>query len=413
MVSKNNNVNKNKNVININIDSKKKRKRTTKKNKKRGNNIGSTLSYPSSTTNNYITSNPYSYNGNIPPTAPARLNRNQILDHNTLSGNKNIQNEIKQIQTYNLQSQRDKMQAARLLKFQNENESISDLTSDFHGSIASSNSFASGNPISTGNFYGSIASGNSAYSNHDQIHHQPDDSTVHSSFNNSTITPGYYYDHDYETHLRLANSSRYNKLQNNTKPFTTPMNIPTLPTNILQAENEGELSGDNRNTENSVAHSSHHRDNPNEGYDVLPNETYDGNEVYENYITQDINTSNEIAPQIVDYEQHIQKSEPVQIEQGVGIFDGQQLKDGGEEVYENYIPQDINAFNGIAPQIADNYHHIPYKFEPAIEAHRTVVENVVTQTLEEQLAESRARKDKLYAEEKQYEEDYKHIMMNV
>ena len=71
MVSKNNNVNKNKNVININIDSKKKRKRTTKKNKKRGNNEGASLSYPSSTTNNYITSNPYPYNGNIPPTAPA------------------------------------------------------------------------------------------------------------------------------------------------------------------------------------------------------------------------------------------------------------------------------------------------------------------------------------------------------
>ena len=102
-----------------------------------------------------------------------RINRNQILDYNTLSGNENIQNEIKQIQTYNLQSQKDKMQAARLQKFQDDNgDTISDLTNDF---------------------YGSIASGNSAYSNHDPIYHQPDNSTVHSSFNNSEITPSYYY----------------------------------------------------------------------------------------------------------------------------------------------------------------------------------------------------------------------------
>ena len=72
MVSKNNNVNKNKNVINIYIDSKKKRKRTTKKSKKRGNNIGATLSYPSSTTtNNYITSMTYPGNHTEAP-APVK-----------------------------------------------------------------------------------------------------------------------------------------------------------------------------------------------------------------------------------------------------------------------------------------------------------------------------------------------------
>ena len=85
-MAKNHNENRNKNVININIDSKKKRS-TKRKTKKRGNNIGGTLSYPASSNNTYITNNTYPYNGNIPQSAPGILNRSQALEHTTAVNN--------------------------------------------------------------------------------------------------------------------------------------------------------------------------------------------------------------------------------------------------------------------------------------------------------------------------------------
>ena len=104
-------------------------------------------------------------------------------------------------------------------------------------------------------FHGSIASGNSAYSNHDPIYHQSDDSTLHSSFNGSEPIPVL----DNESQISNTSSSRYSKLTNNTKQFTTP----TLPVNIESLEEEGVLNGDNRSiTENTTDHSAHHRDIP-------------------------------------------------------------------------------------------------------------------------------------------------------
>ena len=96
--NKNTNTNKNKNVININIDTKKKRSKK-KGTKKRGNNIGASLSYPSSstTTNNYITTNTYPYNGYILQSAPGILNRHQILNNTTATGNEILQQEQKEL----------------------------------------------------------------------------------------------------------------------------------------------------------------------------------------------------------------------------------------------------------------------------------------------------------------------------
>ena len=116
--NENNNTNKNKNVININIDTKK-RKSKKKGTKKRGNNIGATLSYPASTTtNNYITTNnSYPYNGYIPPSAPGILNRQQLLDQNTTSGIEVLQKEQKEVKEQLYKSQKDKVMAERIKQF--------------------------------------------------------------------------------------------------------------------------------------------------------------------------------------------------------------------------------------------------------------------------------------------------------
>ena len=233
----------------------------------------------------------YPGNGIEAPQMAPRINRNQILDHNTLSGNEILQNEIKQMQAYNLKSQRDKMQAERLQKFQHDNDdTISALTDDFYGSIASGNtansnhdqvhpqhdsySFASN---LTGNFYNSIASGNTAYATYDQS--QAGDSTLNGSLYGSCVAPMNYYNIDDDCDIRYGNSSRYNKLLINTTQFTTPK----LPSDIESFEEEGVLNGDNRSTtENITDHSAHHRDTPNGGYDALPNEKYDGEEKTKN-----------------------------------------------------------------------------------------------------------------------------------
>ena len=58
-----------------------------------------------------------------------------------------------------------------------------------------------------------------------------------------------------------------------------------LPSNINNYENKGILSGDNKAIINSdVDHSTHHRDNPNMGSDVLPNEKYSG-DLIENVVS--------------------------------------------------------------------------------------------------------------------------------
>ena len=205
------------------------------------------------------------------------------------------------------------------------------MTDDFYGSNATGNTaYSNPNTISTltGDFYGSIASGNSAYSNHDQIQHQPDDSTVHSSFNNSVITPGYYYDN--ELPVRHINSSRHSKLNNNTSQFTTP----TLPVNIETFEEEGTLNGDNRSSsDNSVANSSYYRD-------VLNHDENDMYTVDEENETKDINAFSGKAPDVVNSSSFVNRLRSnVESPRLTELVLNQQLDNNGEQ---RYTKDDIN-----------------------------------------------------------------------
>ena len=270
--NENTNTNKNKNVININIDTKKKRSKK-KTGKKRGNNIGASLSYPASTTtNNYITTNTYPYNGYIPQSAPGILNRHQILDNTTATGNEILQQEQKEIKEHNFKSTKDKMMAQRIAKFNvlgNGDDSKQEITpavslpfqdptlnvkpgqftlslgEDDGPTIAHSALFSMINP----------KKGKKPFRGQFEENSEDEEEKEHKMLSQTDRTIKYE---------NIVNSSRESK-----RKFTTPKPIPPLsmPPNIADAENEGELSGDIRATDTPIP-------KINIGTDGLDNDAY-------------------------------------------------------------------------------------------------------------------------------------------
>ena len=150
-------------------------------------------------------------------------------------------------------------------------------------------------PNMTGNLNGSNGSSISAYNNYDIS--QAGESIVDSSVYGSGVVSSIYYNLDDDSDISNTSSSRYSKLTNNTKQFTTP----TLPVNIETIEEEGVLNGDNRSiTENTTDHSAHHTDIPTGSYDVLPDVKYDGEEKIEEQVLESVNAFSGVSPEIVN-----------------------------------------------------------------------------------------------------------------
>ena len=392
MVSKNNNVNKNKNVININIDSKKKRKRTTKRIKKRGNNEGATLSYPSSTTtNNYITSMTYPGNHTEAP-APVRINRNQILNQHTLSGNEILEQEHKELKEQTYTTQKEKMRRNRVAHFDQAEVATPTI-----------------NKVET--YAGKFSLfGDSDETSHDALLSKIIPKETHIDDTDlKEETPRHYYPTnnaiDYDMAVMNTGSARARRVDNGTKTFTKPK-VPILQIPVKNENAQNDIVEDSINQEDIIT-------TP-RLLELVKKQRAEPINIKHDSIGQ----FNGISTEIVDYQHHLHKPfEPVNEEQGVETFD-------------SYLPSNINNYENKGILSGDNKaiinsdvdHSTHHRDNPNMGSDvlpnekysGDLIENVVSApdtfhnilqtpilTLEEQLLESKAKKDKLHAEDKQ------------